>query len=191
MPAAAQSAAVRHRLFACEQFQRQRAPIYRDISDLIAKQRYLSRARRHRLLALRKGYDLPPLMLQRERASQAARLRARHGSERERRELGRAADAALYRKSRTCCRRICSGLLDDRSLWGAQGPEAGAVPFDVGQLRARFADAAKSHFDIAREGRRDAPQGASLEPVVLSAVLDRRLMVRTARRLPLFSASTA
>src|SRR5271156_6966492 len=40
---------------------------------------------------------------------------------------------------------------------------------------------------LRREGCRDAAQGASVESLVLSAVVDRRLMVRAAQRLPLLS----
>ena len=168
-----------------EHFEVSERTIYRDISDLIASKVPIEGAAGIGY-SLRKGYDLPPLMFS-ESELEALVFGARMVQNWSDAELGRAADAALS-KIESVLPSHLQKMLDDRSLWAAKDVRRVPVSFDMGRLRAAIRGCRKIRLPLPRrEGRRDAAQGASAESLVLSAVLDRCVMVRTARRLPLLS----
>ena len=162
-----------------EQFNVSERTIYRDISDLIASKVPIEGAAGIGY-SLRKGYDLPPLMFS-ENELEALVFGARMVQNWSDAELGRAADAALSKIENVLPAHL-HRMLDDRSLWAPQGRAAGAGLVRSWTVARRDSRMPESSVPLLRrEGRRDAPQGTSVEPLVLSAVLDRRVVVRTAR----------
>ena len=163
--------------------------IYRDIADLIASKVPIEGAAGIGY-SLRKGYDLPPLMFS-ESELEALVFGARMVQNWSDAELGRAADAALSKIENVLPAHL-HRMLEDRSLWAPKDMRRVPVTFDLGDLRAAIRGCRKVRFRLLRrEGRGDTAQGASLKSLVLSAVLDRRVLVRAARRLPLFPRSIA
>ena len=160
-----------------EQFNLSERTIYRDIRDLTASKVPIEGAAGVGY-SLRKGYDLPPLMFS-ERELEAL-VFGPHGAELERRRA----------RSRGRC-----GTIQDRKC--PAGSPAAAIGRSIamgslrhapgaGDIRSRSIASSDSRLPessvplLRRERRCDAPQGPSPEPLVLSAILDRRILVRIA-----------